>query len=55
MPEQIVIYQKHILEAFKNTRPSLSKQDVKRYNQLYAKFLNKEKTQEFVAQRATLA
>lgn len=56
VPEKITISQRHLLEAFASTRPSLSPQDVQKYKDTYARFTNKEPTsREFVAKRATLA
>ncbi|XP_055534702.1 peroxisomal ATPase PEX1 [Wyeomyia smithii] len=56
VPEQITIYQRHLLEAFTSTRPSLSPQDVQKYKDTYARFTNKEPpSRDFVAKRATLA
>ncbi|XP_075164202.1 peroxisomal biogenesis factor 1 isoform X2 [Haematobia irritans] len=56
LPDRIVVNQSHLIEAFKSTRPSLSIDDVHRYQKTYARFKNKEKTsREFVSKRATLA
>ncbi|XP_055631247.1 peroxisomal ATPase PEX1 [Toxorhynchites rutilus septentrionalis] len=56
VPEKITISQRHLLEAFASTRPSLSPLDVKKYKDTYARFTNKEPTpRDFVAKRATLA
>uniref|UniRef100_A0A8D8AHR0 Peroxisomal ATPase PEX1 n=2 Tax=Culex pipiens TaxID=7175 RepID=A0A8D8AHR0_CULPI len=56
VPEQITISQRHLLEAFASTRPSLSPQDVQKYKDTYARFTNKEPTsRDFVAKRSTLA
>ncbi|XP_021704572.1 peroxisome biogenesis factor 1 [Aedes aegypti] len=56
VPEKITINQRHLLEAFASTRPSLSPQDVQKYKDTYARFTNKEPpSRDFVAKRATLA
>ncbi|XP_058831801.1 peroxisomal ATPase PEX1 [Topomyia yanbarensis] len=56
VPEQITINQRHLMEAFASTRPSLSPQDVQKYKVTYARFTNKEPpSRDFVAKRATLA
>ncbi|TMW51571.1 hypothetical protein DOY81_003358 [Sarcophaga bullata] len=56
LPEKLVVKQKHLIEAFNNTRPSLSPTDVAKYQKTYARFTNKEKSsREFVSKRATLA
>lgn len=56
VPEKITISQRHLLEAFASTRPSLSPQDVQKYKDTYARFTNKEPpSRDFVAKRATLA
>ncbi|KAH8364064.1 hypothetical protein KR084_002080 [Drosophila pseudotakahashii] len=56
LPKKISLKQKHLIESFQATRPSLSASDVAKYHKTYARFTNKEKTsREFVAKRATLA
>ncbi|XP_058066718.1 peroxisomal ATPase PEX1 [Anopheles bellator] len=56
VPEQITISQRHLLEAFGSTRPSLTANDVAKYRETYARFTNKEPpSKDFVAKRATLA
>ncbi|XP_016997574.2 peroxisomal ATPase PEX1 isoform X1 [Drosophila takahashii] len=56
LPKKISLKQKHLIESFQSTRPSLSASDVAKYHKTYARFTNKEKTsREFVAKRATLA
>ncbi|EDX10414.1 peroxisome biogenesis protein 1 [Drosophila simulans] len=56
LPKKISLKQKHLIESFQTTRPSLSASDVAKYHKTYARFTNKEKTsREFVAKRATLA
>ncbi|KAM8707646.1 hypothetical protein ACLKA7_014732 [Drosophila subpalustris] len=50
------VKQKHLIDAYQSTRPSLSIADVSKYKKTYARFTNKEKSsREFVAKRATLA
>ncbi|KFB47265.1 hypothetical protein ZHAS_00015292 [Anopheles sinensis] len=56
VPEQITISQRHVMEAFGSTRPSLTPRDVAKYKETYARFTNKEPpSRDFVAKRATLA
>uniref|UniRef100_A0A1B0D0U3 Peroxisomal ATPase PEX1 n=1 Tax=Phlebotomus papatasi TaxID=29031 RepID=A0A1B0D0U3_PHLPP len=58
VPDSVMLYQKHLLEALATTRPSLSSQDIARYRKIYAKFTNKDRqaaNRDFVAKRATLA
>ncbi|XP_017090085.2 peroxisomal ATPase PEX1 isoform X1 [Drosophila bipectinata] len=56
LPKKISVKQKHLIESFHSTRPSLSASDVAKYHKTYARFTNKEKgSREFVAKRATLA
>ncbi|EDV96607.1 GH15109 [Drosophila grimshawi] len=56
LPKKILVKQKHLIESFESTRPSLSASDVSKYKKTYARFTNKEKSsREFVAKRATLA
>ncbi|KAG4077927.1 hypothetical protein HA402_013427 [Bradysia odoriphaga] len=56
VPDKISISQEHLMDAFINTRPSLSPIDILKYQTVYARFTNKEKpTRDFVAKRATLA
>ncbi|XP_037721381.1 peroxisome biogenesis protein 1 [Drosophila subpulchrella] len=56
LPKKISLKQKHLVESFQTTRPSLSASDVAKYHKTYVRFTNKEKTsREFVAKRATLA
>ncbi|XP_030372495.1 peroxisome biogenesis factor 1 [Scaptodrosophila lebanonensis] len=56
LPKTITVRQKHLVESFQTTRPSLSPSDVAKYQKMYARFTNKEKSsREFVAKRATLA
>ncbi|XP_035787338.1 peroxisome biogenesis factor 1-like [Anopheles albimanus] len=56
VPEQITISQRHLVEAYGSTRPSLTAQDVAKYRETYARFTNKEPpSRDFVAKRATLA
>ncbi|GAB0097222.1 peroxisome biogenesis factor 1 [Sergentomyia squamirostris] len=59
IPDSVMIYQRHLLEALVATRPSLSGQDIARYRKIYAKFTNKDRkgstSRDFVAKRATLA
>ncbi|XP_034480754.1 peroxisome biogenesis factor 1 [Drosophila innubila] len=56
LPKKILVKQKHLIESFQSTRPSLSIADVSKYKKTYARFTNKEKgSREFVAKRATLA
>uniref|UniRef100_A0AAG5DQQ9 Peroxisomal ATPase PEX1 n=1 Tax=Anopheles atroparvus TaxID=41427 RepID=A0AAG5DQQ9_ANOAO len=56
VPEQITISQRHVMEAFSSTRPSLTPRDVAKYKETYARFTNKEPpSRDFVAKRATLA
>lgn len=58
IPDSVMLYQKHLLEALATTRPSLSSQDIARYRKIYAKFTNKDlqaANRDFVAKRATLA
>ncbi|XP_017842964.2 peroxisome biogenesis factor 1 [Drosophila busckii] len=56
LPKKILVKQKHLIESFQSTRPSLSPADVSKYQKTYARFTNKEKSsREFVAKRATLA
>uniref|UniRef100_A0A182NDC1 Peroxisomal ATPase PEX1 n=1 Tax=Anopheles dirus TaxID=7168 RepID=A0A182NDC1_9DIPT len=56
VPEQITVSQRHLVEAFSSTRPSLTPRDVAKYRETYARFTNKEPpSRDFVAKRATLA
>ncbi|XP_017128639.1 peroxisome biogenesis protein 1 isoform X1 [Drosophila elegans] len=56
LPKKISLKQKHLIESFQTTRPSLSASDVAKYHKTYVRFTNKEKnSREFVAKRATLA
>ncbi|EDW72705.2 uncharacterized protein Dwil_GK17038 [Drosophila willistoni] len=56
LPKRILVKQKHLIESFQTTRPSLSASDVAKYQKTYARFTNKEKSsRDFVAKRATLA
>lgn len=56
VPDKIFITQDHLMDAFINTRPSLSGIDIEKYRRMYARFTNKEKpSRDFVAKRATLA
>ncbi|KAH8388945.1 hypothetical protein KR215_008244 [Drosophila sulfurigaster] len=56
LPKKILVKQKHLIESFQTTRPSLSTADVAKYKKTYARFTNKEKgSRDFVAKRATLA
>uniref|UniRef100_A0A182WG08 Peroxisomal ATPase PEX1 n=1 Tax=Anopheles minimus TaxID=112268 RepID=A0A182WG08_9DIPT len=56
VPEQITVSQRHLVEAFSSTRPSLTARDVAKYRETYARFTNKEPpSRDFVAKRATLA
>ncbi|XP_002134929.3 peroxisome biogenesis factor 1 isoform X1 [Drosophila pseudoobscura] len=56
LPKKISLKQKHLIESFQTTRPSLSASDVAKYHKTYTRFTNKEKSsREFVAKRATLA
>ncbi|XP_018794130.1 PREDICTED: peroxisome biogenesis factor 1 [Bactrocera latifrons] len=54
---RILVRQKHLIEAFNTTRPSLSAADIAKYQKTYARFTNKERggARDFVAKRATLA
>ncbi|XP_031632309.1 peroxisome biogenesis factor 1 [Contarinia nasturtii] len=56
--EDIYINQKHLIEAFKNTKPTLNNAEKKKYNSIYARFLNQEDMSRAIIsgqQRATLA
>ncbi|XP_067643574.1 peroxisomal ATPase PEX1 [Eurosta solidaginis] len=57
LPTRILVRQKHLIEAFNSTRPSLSAADLAKYQKTYARFTNKERggARDFVAKRATLA
>ncbi|XP_017472688.1 PREDICTED: peroxisome biogenesis factor 1 [Rhagoletis zephyria] len=57
LPSKILVRQKHLIEAFNTTRPSLSAADMAKYQKTYARFTNKERgaARDFVAKRATLA
>ncbi|XP_053954563.1 peroxisomal ATPase PEX1 [Anastrepha ludens] len=57
LPSRILVRQKHLIEAFNTTRPSLSASDIAKYQKTYARFTNKERggARDFVAKRATLA
>ncbi|CAD7003840.1 unnamed protein product [Ceratitis capitata] len=57
LPSRISVRQKHLIEAFNTTRPSLSAADIAKYQKTYARFTNKERggARDFVAKRATLA
>lgn len=56
IPETVEIQQRHLTEAFENTRPSMSAQDIQKYRRTYSSFTNKEKpSRDFVAKKATLA
>lgn len=53
--EQVHVTQKHLENALQNTRASLTKQDIEKYQSLYDKFKNKKSVTVETPQRVSLA
>lgn len=53
--DRVVVKQEHLEDAFKNTRPSLTQQDIGKYQVLYNKFKSKKSVTIETPQKVSLA
>lgn len=53
--DKVIVRQEHLIDAFKNTRPSLTQQDIQKYQVLYNKFKNKKSVTIETPQKVSLA